>query len=172
MTRTIALALAAFAIAASAQATELRIRVPPPPGSGSLVQLKRARLLLAWWGDTQELALPLRYEGQDLMVTVPLDDDVWRKIDNRTQPPEFGYIYLEFREFVAVRSDRFQWGTVDFGFPGGERVTLSDRGTAELKLTVRRPVSRQLRFVDFRQCLLPVQRRFAASEQIQIGSIQ
>lgn len=147
----------AFAAALSAQApatpstTELRIRVRPPDGETERVRLENARLLLAWWGGTEEVPLAHRYEGSDLIVTVPLGREVLAPHD---EPPHFAYVYLEFDGFVPVRSDQFHWlggreqAPVRFRFHGGPTVQIRQGQTREAQLQVRRAGPKQVRFVD------------------------
>ena len=158
-----ALIVAIAALASHAEATEVRIRVPRPDGYPHTVRLKKAQLLLAWWGGTEAVPLTHRYEARDLVVIVPLDREVWTSL-KAVQPADFAYVYLEFDEFVPVRSERFYWlgGTapvpppvnwetvsaVRFAFRGGAPVDIRSGEQRELSLAVRRPVSKQLRFVD------------------------
>lgn len=154
VTLPIALALAA-ALSAQAPATqsttELRIRVRPPEGETERVRLENARLLLAWWGGTEEVPLAHRYQGSDLIVTVPLGREVWA---SHGQAPDFAYVYLEFDEFVPVRSDQFHWlggheqAPVRFRFHGGPTVQVREGQTREAQLQVRRANPKQVRFVD------------------------
>jgi len=157
------LVVAIAAFASEARATEVRIRVPRPAEYPHAVLLKKAQLLLAWWGDTEAVALTHRYEGSDLIITVPLDREVWTSL-KAVQPPDFGYVYLQFDDFVPVRSERFYWlggtapapspvnwetvGAVRFAFRGGVSTEIRSGEQRELTLTVRRPVAKQLRFVD------------------------
>lgn len=161
--RCAALIVAITALASHAEATEVRIRVPRPDGYPHPVRLEKAQLLLEWWGDTEAIPLTHRYEGSDLVVTVPLDREVWTSL-GAVQPPDFGYVYLQFDEFVPVRSERFYWlggmapapspvnwekvSAVRFAFRGGNAVDIRSGEQREVSLTVRRPVSKQLRFVD------------------------
>lgn len=158
-----ALIVAIAGLASHAEATEVRIRVPRPDGYPHAVRLKKAQLLLAWWGDTEAVPLTHRYEATDLVVIVPLDREVWTSL-KAGQPPDFGYVFFEFDEFVPVRSERFYWlggsapapspvnwatgSAVRFAFRGGAPVEIRSGERRELSLAVRRPVSKQLRFVD------------------------
>jgi hypothetical protein len=160
-----AFVVAIASLASHAEATELRIRVPRPAGYPHAVQLKTAQLLLAWWGDKEIVPLTHRYEANDLVVIVPLDRELWKSPD-AAQPPDFGYVYLAFEDFVPVLSERFCWlrGTapvpspvnwetvsaIRFGFRGGAPVDIRDGETREVSLAARRPVPKQLRFVDDR----------------------
>ncbi len=144
-------------------ATELRIRVSPPAGHVEPVRLRNARLLLAWWGATEEIPLRGRYEADELVVTVPLNRDVWASQGAR-QPPDFAYVYLEFDDFVPVRSERFYWlggkapaaapanwetvSVIQFRFRGGPPVDIRRGEHREVSLQVRRPVAKRARFVD------------------------
>ena len=166
MRRLAALAIVAAALAAGqAEATEIVIRVPRPAGYGQPVRLKNARLLLAWWGNTEEVRLAHRYERDELAVTVPLDRSVWSSL-GAAQPPDFAYVYLEFIDFAPVQSERFYWiggnapapapvnwqtvATTQFRFRGHRAVEIRDGERREVSLAVRRPVSKQLRFLDER----------------------
>ena len=158
----VVLVTAILTCAAHAQATEVRIRIPKPASYRHVVQLKRARLLLVWWGDTRTVPLDSRIEGSDRVVTVPLDAEVWTSL-GWGQPPDFAYVYLEFEDFVPVRSEQFYWlgghapalpplnwqtvGAVRFGFRGGDSIDIRPGEQRELPLAVRLPASKQLRFV-------------------------
>lgn len=155
--------IAVAAFASEAQSTEIRIRVPQPAEYSHPVHVKKAQLLLAWWGDTETVELTRRYEGNDVVITVPLDREVWTSL-KAVEPPDFAYVYFEFEDFVPVRSDKFYWlgGTapapsprnwetvsvIRFGFRGGGPIEMRSGEERELSLAVRRPVSKQLRFVD------------------------
>ena len=148
---------------APAPATELRIRVRPPADHTGPVRLRHAQLLLAGWGYTVEVPLVHRYEAGELVVSVPLGRTVWPP---RGAPPDFAYVYLEFDDFVPVRSERFYWlgGTaytdgsekwetvtaVQFRFRGGDTVRVREGQRRDVSLQVRRPVSKQVRIVDQR----------------------
>lgn len=149
----------------TAPATELQIRVRPPVDHTGPVRLKKAQLLLAWWGSTEEVPLRHRYVAGELVVTVPLGSEVLSSLD-AAPPPDFAYVYLEFDGFVPVRSEQFHWlgGTmrpdppgkwekvtaVQFRFRGGPTVRVPEGQRREVSLQARRPVSKQVRFVDTR----------------------
>lgn len=144
-------------------ATELRIHVAPPAGHAQPVRLRNAQLLLAWWGAAEEIPLRSRYEAGELVVTVPLDRDVWAS-RGAVQPPDFAYVYLEFDDFVPARSERFYWlggkapaaapanwetvSIVRFHFRGGLPVDIRRGEHREVSLQARRPVAKQARFLD------------------------
>lgn len=155
--------VAIVALAGQAEATELLIRVPRPAGYTQPVRLNNAQLLLAWWGDTQEVPLAYRYEAGELVVTVPLDREVWTSL-GAMQPPHFAYVYLEFDDFVRVQSERFYWlggsapaaapvnwetvTVVQFRFRSGLSIDIRSGERREVSLRVRRPVSKQVRVLD------------------------
>lgn len=139
--------------------------MPPPAAYQQRVQLRKAQLLLAWWGNTETVPLAYRYEADDLVVTVPLDREVWTSL-KMLQAPDFAYVYLEFDDFVAVQSEQFHWlggmapapspvnwaevTVVHFGFRGGASVDVRNGEVGEVSLSVRRPVSKRLRVFDDR----------------------
>ncbi len=137
----------------------------PPAGDTGPVRLKKAQLLLAWWGSTEEVPLRHRYVAGELIVTVPLHGGVLSALDE-APPPDFAYVYLEFDGFAPVRSEQFHWlgsterpdppgewkkvTAVKFRFRGGPTVSIRDGERREVSLQVRRPISKQVRFVDER----------------------
>lgn len=151
-----------FAVAFSARAstaTELRIGV-----DGS--RIKKAELLLVWWGDTERIPLALEITNGRAVWKLPLDADWLRTMGIHGQLPDRSFVYLQLEEgFSSVRSESFGWiatepdsktgpdnskasaeTTVDFGLGRAIRVRAGE--VRELVLTPRAVVSRQLRFID------------------------
>lgn len=149
-----------------AESAELRIRVVPPEGYTEPVVLKKAKLLMGWWGHTADVDLRSTVENSELVVSVPITDEVWRDLTNITYGPDFAFIYLEFQDFVPVRSDSFEWRAPSvpnapiteersadqftIKLPGAESATFAANETFELNLPVRLPSAapKQLRFID------------------------
>ena len=142
--------------ASAADATEVRIHIARPVEYRGVVHVKRAELLLAWWGDTEIVPLKVSTESGGPVISVPLDREVWTTL--APQPPDFAYVYLEFADFVSARSERFYWlGSAPHGqevreislrFRSQSPVAVHAGQRVDLSLTVRAPVSRQLRLID------------------------
>ena len=141
-----------------AQATEVHVHIKAPAGHQSPVAIRKAELLLAWWGDTAIVPLQTRVEKGEVTVLLPLGPDVWRSAHG--QPPDFGYVYLEFADFVPVRSERFHWlggygpdgvstaSEIRLRFPGGEAVVVREGEQRDVSVPLRLPSPRQLRLLD------------------------
>jgi len=145
--------------ASTATATELRIRVEGPA-------VRKAELLLSWWGDTQRIPLALEISNGRAIWTLPLDADWLRMKGIYGQLPDRSFVYLQLENgFASMRSESFGWiatepdskrgpdnskasseTTVDFG--RGRTIRVRAGEVRELVLTPRASVSRQVRFID------------------------
>ena len=145
--------------ASTSTATELRIGVEGP-------RVRKAELLLSWWGDTERIPLAFEITNGRAVWTLPLDADWLRTMGVEGQLPDHSFVYLQFENgYASIRSESFGWiarepdsktgpdnskataeTTVDFGRGQAMRVRAGE--VRELVLTPRAVVSRQLRFID------------------------
>ena len=139
--------------------THLRIRVQTPPGYPDPPIFKRAELLLGWWDGTDEVTLIESRDAQGPFVEVPLGQAVWNDL-RAVEAPQMAAVLVEYEGFAPMVSQPFPWigsytpnqadyvADIDVGFRGEQAVHIHQGDVAELVLPLRRPLSRQLRFVD------------------------
>jgi len=153
------LALVMLLLASPVRATDLAIQVRAT--DGKQVAVVDAELLLVAWGDVERIPLTFTFDAAGDVIHLPLDADWLRSHWSRADDIESAFIFLAGNDFVALRSERFDWPgikgalgdvprdqvTIDFG--PGQDVTVHAGQTASITVAVRRRAQpRQLKFVD------------------------
>jgi hypothetical protein len=144
--------LAAASLAAGARAaTTIRIRFQGP--AGERVMLASAKLIVVAWGQADTFDLSV--EGDVL----PVDLDVaWLRArwPARIDDMDAAFLYVEAAGFVPMRSAPFKWlgshkGSIvetRITFPRTAGVTIRPGAVSEMRVALRKPEPRALRFVD------------------------
>lgn len=140
------LASAALAVVLTLQSgpsTSLRLTFRGP--NGETVRPDRVTLLLDWWGGGEQEVVPI--SGN--VATLNADDR--RFGDPKARPNEASRILVEAKGYASALSEPFDWpqhsGPFTVAFRGGT-ATVREGQIADLRVALRRPQPRALRFID------------------------
>lgn len=127
----------------SGPSTSLRLSFRGP--DGETIRPDRVTLLLDWWGGGEQEAIPI----SDGVATLNADDR--RFTDPKARPNEASRIFVEAKGYASALSEPFDWpqrsGPFTVAFRGGT-ATVREGQIADLRVALRRPQPRALRFID------------------------
>ena len=141
-----ALAAVLLSLATAVQsggATTLRLSFRGP--DGETIRPDRVTLLLDWYGGSEREAIPVSGDVATLNL------DAARFGDTRNRPNEPSRILIEAKGYASLLSEPFGWpgqpapAAIQFR---DQAVAIREAETRDLRLTMRRPQPRSLRFVD------------------------